>query len=79
MRKITEIRLGSKPLLFASAREAGSGMLSRIAGTLTPQPSPSCCPPLCVGRDADVGDITKYPDGIHPSQANRNNMEALYL
>ena len=30
------------------------------------------------GQDADVGDITKYPDGTHPSQANQNNMEALY-
>jgi hypothetical protein len=30
------------------------------------------------GQDADVGDNTKYPDGTHPSQANQNNMEALY-
>jgi lysophospholipase L1-like esterase len=30
------------------------------------------------GQDADVSDTTKYPDGIHPSQANQNNMEALY-
>jgi hypothetical protein len=30
------------------------------------------------GQDADVTDITKYPDGTHPSQANQNNMEALY-
>ena len=30
------------------------------------------------GQDADVSDPTKYPDGTHPSQANRNNMEALY-
>jgi hypothetical protein len=30
------------------------------------------------GRDADVNDATKYPDGVHPSQANQNNMEALY-
>jgi lysophospholipase L1-like esterase len=31
------------------------------------------------GQDADVSDITKYPDGVHPSQANQNNMEALYI
>lgn len=30
------------------------------------------------GQDAAVGDITKYPDGTHPSQVNQNNMEALY-
>lgn len=30
------------------------------------------------GQDADVGDPTKYPDGTHPSQANQNNMEAVY-
>jgi lysophospholipase L1-like esterase len=30
------------------------------------------------GQDADVSDATKYPDGTHPSQANQNNMEALY-
>lgn len=30
------------------------------------------------GQDADVNDPTKYPDGVHPSQANQNNMEALY-
>lgn len=30
------------------------------------------------GQDADISDTTKYPDGVHPSQANQNNMEALY-
>ena len=30
------------------------------------------------GQDADVSNTTKYPDGVHPSQANQNNMEALY-
>jgi len=30
------------------------------------------------GQDADVSDTAKYPDGVHPSQANQNNMEALY-
>jgi lysophospholipase L1-like esterase len=30
------------------------------------------------GQDADVNDTTKYPDGVHPSQTNQNNMEALY-
>jgi lysophospholipase L1-like esterase len=30
------------------------------------------------GQDADVSDTTKYPDGVHPSQPNQNNMEALY-
>jgi lysophospholipase L1-like esterase len=30
------------------------------------------------GQDADVSDTTKYPDGVHPSQANQANMEALY-
>ena len=30
------------------------------------------------GQDADVSDTAKYPDGTHPSQANQNNMEALY-
>jgi hypothetical protein len=29
-------------------------------------------------QDADVTDTAKYPDGTHPSQANQNNMEALY-
>lgn len=29
-------------------------------------------------QDADVNDVTKYPDGVHPSQANQQNMEALY-
>jgi lysophospholipase L1-like esterase len=29
-------------------------------------------------QDADVTDPAKYPDGTHPSQANQNNMEALY-
>jgi hypothetical protein len=29
------------------------------------------------GRNA-TNTIIKYPDGIHPSQANQNNMEALY-
>jgi GDSL-like lipase/acylhydrolase family protein len=30
------------------------------------------------GQDADVTDTIKYADGKHPSQANQNNMEALY-
>jgi lysophospholipase L1-like esterase len=30
------------------------------------------------GQHADVSDTAKYPDGTHPSQANQNNMEALY-
>jgi hypothetical protein len=30
------------------------------------------------GANADVSDTAKYPDGVHPSQANQNNMEALY-
>ena len=30
------------------------------------------------GQDTDVSDAAKYPDGVHPSQANQNNMEALY-
>jgi lysophospholipase L1-like esterase len=29
-------------------------------------------------QDADVDDATKYPDGVHPSQTNQDNMEALY-
>jgi lysophospholipase L1-like esterase len=29
-------------------------------------------------QDTDVTDPVKYPDGTHPSQANQNNMEALY-
>ena len=33
---------------------------------------------LTYGQDADVSDAAKYPDGTHPSQANQNNMEALY-
>jgi hypothetical protein len=30
------------------------------------------------GQDTDISDAAKYPDGVHPSQANQNNMEALY-
>jgi hypothetical protein len=31
------------------------------------------------GNDADVSDTAKYPDTIHPSQANHDNMEANYF
>lgn len=31
------------------------------------------------GLDGCVSDITKYADGIHPSQANQDNMEARYF